>query len=54
MMEISKLERVLVIGCCGADKTTFSKKLNETLKTTLIHLETHYHKLNWEEPKKDD
>jgi len=53
-MKISKLERILVIGCCGAGKSTFSKKIEKILKLPLIHLDTYYHKPNWEEPKKED
>ena len=53
-MEVKNSKRILVIGCCGAGKSTFSKKLHNILKLPLIHLDTHYHKPNWEEPKKED
>ena len=53
-MKSSKLERVLVIGCCGAGKSTFAKKLEKILKLPLIHLDAYYHKPNWKEPKKED
>jgi adenylate kinase family enzyme len=33
------MERIIVIGNCGAGKTIFSKKLNEILKLNLIHLD---------------
>jgi adenylate kinase family enzyme len=48
----TNLERILVTGCCGAGKSTFSKKLQSILKLELINLDQHYHKPNWEEPKK--
>ena len=48
------MEKVLVIGCCGAGKSTFSKKLEKILKLPLIHLDKYYHKPNWEEPEKDE
>lgn len=48
------MEKILVIGCCGAGKSTFSKKLEKTLKLPLIHLDKYYHKPNWEEPKKEE
>ena len=54
MIEICKSERILVIGPCGAGKSTFSKKLYKILKLPLIHLDTYYHKPNWEEPEKED
>ena len=54
MMKIFSSKRILVIGCCGAGKSTFSKKLHRILKLPLIHLDAYYHKPNWEEPKKED
>ena len=48
------MQRILVIGCCGAGKSTFSKKLQSILKLELIHLDQYYHKPNWEEPKKGE
>ena len=53
-MERSSLERILVIGCCGAGKSTLSKKLEKILELPLIHLDRYYHKPNWEEPEKED
>ena len=43
------MQRIMVIGCCGAGKSTFSKKLNEILGLEVIHLDQHYWKSNWEE-----
>jgi len=47
------MQKVLVIGCCGAGKSTFSKKLQAILNVELIHLDQYYHKPNWEEPAKE-
>ena len=52
MKKKTNLKKILVIGCCGAGKSTFSKKLQSILKLELIHLDQYYHKPNWEEPKK--
>ena len=52
MKKKTNLHKILVIGCCGAGKSTFSKKLQVILKLELIHLDQYYHKPNWEEPKK--
>ncbi len=52
MKKKTNLHKILVIGCCGAGKSTFSKKLQAILKLELIHLDKYYHKPNWEEPKK--
>jgi adenylate kinase family enzyme len=46
------MKKVMVIGCCGSGKSTFSKKLQSILKLELIHLDQYYHKPNWEEPEK--
>ncbi len=54
MKKGSNMEKVLVIGCCGAGKSTLSKKLEKILKLPLIHLDKYYHKPNWEEPEKDE
>ena len=48
------MKKILVLGCCGAGKSTFSKKLQSILKLELFHLDKYYHKPNWKEPKKDE
>jgi len=48
------MNKILVLGCCGAGKSTFSKKLHSILKLPLIHLDSHYHKPNWVEPEKEE
>ena len=47
------MKRIMVIGCCGAGKSTFSKALNEKLQLPLIHLDQHYWQPNWVETKPD-
>ena len=47
------MKRVLVIGSCGAGKSTFSKRLHEITGLNLIHLDKFYHLPNWEEPPKE-
>ena len=44
----------MVIGCCGAGKSTFSRKLNSILNTELIHLDQYYWKPNWEESDSEE
>ena len=48
------MKRVLVIGSCGAGKSTFSRRLHEITKLKLIHLDKIYHLPNWEEPPEDE
>ena len=43
------MKRVMVIGCCGAGKSTFSKALKKKFDLPLIHLDQHYWKPNWTE-----
>jgi len=50
----NKLKKILVIGCCGAGKSTFSKKLYSILNLEIIHLDQYYHKPNWEETEQDE
>lgn len=42
----------MVIGCCGAGKSTFSRKLHAITKLPLIHLDQAYWKAGWEETPK--
>ena len=46
------MNRIMVIGCCGAGKSTFAKKLHNLFGIDVIHLDQHYHLPNWEEPSK--
>ncbi len=43
------MKRIMVIGCCGAGKSTFSKALHRKTQLPLIHLDQHYWKPNWTE-----
>jgi adenylate kinase family enzyme len=48
------MKKILVIGCCGAGKSTLSKKLSDRLGLPIIHLDKVYWKLNWIETPKDE
>ncbi len=39
----------MVIGCCGAGKSTFAKRLHAVTGIELIHLDQHYWKPGWVE-----
>ncbi|NNE67489.1 MAG: DNA topology modulation protein [Pyrinomonadaceae bacterium] len=43
------MKRVLVVGSCGAGKSTFSRKLQEKTDLPLIHLDRYYWKPDWVE-----
>jgi len=49
-----QMKRVMVIGCCGAGKSTLSKKLHRILKLPLIHLDRHYWKPKWTETPSEE
>ncbi|MFK8102306.1 MAG: AAA family ATPase [Saprospiraceae bacterium] len=45
------MKRIMVIGCAGAGKSTFSRALSRLLPALeLIHLDQVYWRANWEEP----
>lgn len=48
------INRVCILGCCGAGKSTLAKKLQVITKLELIHLDQHYWKPNWVESTKSD
>lgn len=43
------MNRIMVLGCCGAGKSTLSKKLGEITGLPVIHLDQYYWKPNWTE-----
>lgn len=48
------MNRVMVIGCCGAGKTTFARHLNKITKIPVIHLDREYWKQNWIRPEQNE
>jgi len=46
------MKRVLVIGCCGAGKSTFSRKLQNLTGLDVIHLDQEYWHPDWVETEK--
>ncbi len=48
------MKKILVIGCCGAGKSTFSKQLSDQLGLPIIHLDKVYWKPNWVETPKEE
>lgn len=41
------MQRILVIGCCGAGKSTFSKQLSDKLHLPLVQLDRLFWKPGW-------
>ena len=48
------MKRILIIGCSGAGKSTFAKKLQGVLDIEVIHLDQHYWKPNWEKTESEE
>lgn len=46
------MERIMIIGCCGAGKSTFARKLAQITQLRLVHLDQQFWKPNWEETGK--
>ena len=49
-----KFKRILVIGCPGSGKSTFSKKLGAVLGLNVVHLDKYFWKAGWVMTSKDE
>lgn len=48
------MKKVLVIGSCGAGKSTFARRLGKATGLKIVHLDQLYWKPNWVEPSKNE
>jgi adenylate kinase family enzyme len=48
------MKRILIIGSCGAGKSTFARRLSEVTGLEVIHLDKLYWKPNWVETDKKE
>jgi adenylate kinase family enzyme len=47
------MRRVLVVGCGGAGKTTFARRLAEKLALPVVHLDSHFWRPRWQAPDRE-
>jgi adenylate kinase family enzyme len=43
-------QKIMIIGCCGAGKSTLTRKLHDKTKLPLVHLDELYWQSGWVEP----
>ena len=48
------MKRIMIIGCCGAGKSTLARRLHKITNLPLHHLDLYYWKENWTETPKED
>ncbi len=48
------MKKIIVIGCGGSGKSTFSRKLSEVTGLALFHLDQYYWKANWVKSDKEE
>lgn len=49
-----QMRRVLILGCCGAGKSTLARRISKITGLDIIHLDQHYWKANWIETEKTE
>ena len=54
MEQIKLGKRIMIIGSCGAGKSTLAIQLYEIINIPIIHLDKEYWKPGWVEPNKDE
>jgi len=48
------MNRILILGCCGAGKSTLARNLSERTGIEIIHLDQEYWKPNWVESTEEE
>ena len=54
MEDIKLGKRIMIIGSCGAGKSTLAIQLNEIIDIPIIHLDKEYWKPGWVESEKEE
>jgi len=53
-IDVERMKRVSVIGCCGTGKSTLSKKLHSITNLPLIHLDKEFWSAGWQPSDKEE
>src|SRR4051812_29802331 len=48
------MKKVIVVGSCGAGKSTFARRLGEATGLPVTHLDRHYWRPGWAEPTRSE
>lgn len=48
------VKRILVLGCCGAGKSTFARRLGEKLGLPVFHLDRLFWRLGWKKASREE
>ena len=48
------VQRIMVVGCCGAGKSTLARKLQQKTGLDVYHLDQYYWKADWKETPMED
>jgi len=48
------MKRILILGCCGAGKTSLARQLHSITQIPIIHLDQEYWRPNWIETPKEE
>ncbi|TAG06754.1 MAG: hypothetical protein EAZ42_13480 [Verrucomicrobia bacterium] len=49
-----EMERIAIIGCCGAGKSTLARELHRLTNLPLVHLDREFWGAGWKEPDKEE
>lgn len=48
------MQKVMIIGCCGAGKSTLAQQVAKKLQLPVLHLDAHYWQSGWVESEAED
>ena len=54
MLRFCKMKKILIVGCCGAGKSTLTAALSEKTGLPTVHLDAIFWKENWVESTKEE